>query len=176
VTTGPACVLIGPPGSGKSTVAARIGDILGLPVRDTDRDVQQMAGKSITDIFVDDGEQAFRALERRAVATALAEYDGVLALGGGAVLDPGTQQALESHPVVYLRVQVADAIRRVGLNRQRPLLIGSPRAGWLTLMSEREPVYARLATITVVTDGRSPAEIAEEVIGELGLRPREAGR
>jgi shikimate kinase len=176
VTPGPVCVLIGPPGAGKSTVAKRIADRLGVGVRDTDDDVQRLAGKSVTDIFVDEGEEAFRALERRAVAAALDGHDGVLALGGGAVLDPETQVALGSRPVVYLSVQVGDAARRVGFNRDRPLLIGNPRARWLTLMSEREPVYSRLARVTVSTDGRRPEEIADEVIGQLGLRSGGGGR
>jgi shikimate kinase len=173
VTSGPVCVLIGPPGAGKSTVAARIAEALGVTLRDTDDDVQRMVGKSVTDIFVDEGEEAFRTVERQAVATALIEHDGVLALGGGAVLDPGTQRALESRPVVYLSVQAADAARRIGFNRDRPLLIGSPRARWLSLMSEREPIYTRLARVTVATDGRRPEEIAADVIGALGLRPQE---
>lgn len=166
--TRPRVVLVGPPGSGKSTVARVLADRWGVAARDTDADVEARAGKPITEIFVDDGEPAFRALEREAVAAALVGHDGVLALGGGAVLDPGTQEALAAYrssggAVVFLDVSLAHAAPRVGFNRSRPLLLGNPRARWQALMDERRPVYESVATARVTTDDRTPEEVADQV-------------
>lgn len=160
-------VLVGPPGSGKSTVALALAELLGVAARDTDADVEAEAGCTITDLFAERGEPAFRALERRAVVRALAEHDGVLALGGGAVLDPRTQDDLSARTVVFLDVGITDAAQRIGLNRDRPLLLGNPRATWLRLMAERRPVYERLATLTVGTDAREPADVAREIVAAL---------
>ena len=172
----PAAVVVGPPGAGKTTVAALLGARLALPVRDTDVDVETAAGKPVADIFVDDGEPAFRDLERRAVADALATHRGILALGGGAVMDPLTEAALAGHLVVFLDVQIADAARRIGLNRDRPLLVGNPRAQWLKLMEVRRPVYARVATVTVATDGLTPEQVTDQVIEALHLQGAEGAR
>lgn len=164
----PAVVLVGPPGAGKSTVAAELGRLLDLPVRDTDADVAEMAGTTIADIFLEQGEAAFRALERDAVARALAEHRGVLALGGGAVLDPVTEELLSGRQVVFLDVGVADAARRIGLNRDRPLLVGNPRAQWVRLMGERRPIYERVSVARVTTDGLDAVEVARAVLTALG--------
>jgi shikimate kinase len=159
----PRVVLVGPMGAGKTTVAALLADAWGVPARDTDHDVEAAEGRPISDIFVDDGEQHFRALERAAVRAALESHDGVLALGGGAVLDPATREALAGHTVVFLRVGLADAVKRVGLGGARPLLLGNVRGTLKKLLDERTPVYESVASVVVDTDGREPGEVADEV-------------
>jgi shikimate kinase len=159
-------------GAGKNTVGHLVADALGVKLRDTDADIEQVAGKTVSDIFIDDGEPHFRALERDAVAAALGTHDGVLALGGGAILDPLTQQRLSGHTVVYLSVELADAMKRVGLGAGRPLLAINPRATLKFLLDQRRPVYQALATAQVVTDGRPPAEVAAEVLRAIGREPR----
>ncbi len=164
----PRVVLVGPPGSGKSSVGAALAELLGLPLHDTDAAIEAAAGRTIADIFVEDGEPAFRALERAEVARALAEDAGVLALGGGAPVDPLTEQLLDGQTVVFLDVGIADASKRVGFDQSRPLLAVNPRASWVRLMNERRPVYERVATFRVDTAGRTPDEVAAEVAGMLG--------
>lgn len=159
----PAAVIIGPPGSGKTTVATALGRLLGLPVLDTDAVVESVAGATISDIFVTSGEPTFRAMEREAVAKALAEERGVVALGGGAPIDPSTQALLAGHTVVFLDVGIADAARRIGFDASRPLLAVNPRATWVALMRERRPVYEAVATHRVDTAGRTPADVAAEI-------------
>ncbi|MBC6461018.1 shikimate kinase [Actinomadura sp. HBU206391] len=165
--TRPKAVIIGPPGSGKTTVGTRLADRLSVGFRDTDADVEAIAGKPVSEIFIDDGEPRFRELERAAVRTALAEHDGVLALGGGAILDEGTQALLAEHTVVYLEVGLSDAVKRVGLASARPLLVLNPRSRLRGLLEERLPVYERLGTITVNTGGRSPDEIVDQIVKEI---------
>lgn len=159
----PRVVLVGPMGAGKSTVADLLAQAWGVAARDTDADIEAREGRSVSDIFVDSGEAHFRALEREAVATALAAHDGVLALGGGAVLDAGTRDLLAGHPVVFLRVGLADAVKRVGLGIGRPLLLGNVRSRVKQLLDERTPIYESVATITVDTDGRTPEDVAAEI-------------
>ncbi|GAB2981294.1 shikimate kinase [Nocardioides montaniterrae] len=168
--TGPRVVLVGPMGAGKTTVARLLGKRWDLPVRDTDDDVVASTGREIQEIFVTDGEAAFRSLERDAVALALGDHAGVLSLGGGAVLDPATREALAGHRVVFLKVGLADAVRRIGLGESRPVLnqaVGGVRTRIKSLLDERTPIYRAVATVEVDTDGRSPAEVADEIVARL---------
>ena len=167
VGSGPRTVLVGAMGAGKSTVGRRLADVWGVPFRDTDVDIETAQGRSISDIFVDDGEAHFRELERAAVADALRSHHGVLALGGGAVLDPATRDSLDGYPVVFLRVGLADAVRRVGLGTGRPLLLGNVRSRVKALLDERLPVYLSVAEVVVDTDGRTPEQVVTEIKAAL---------
>jgi shikimate kinase len=164
---GPVVVLIGPPGSGKTTVGRALTRLLGVQLRDTDHEIEVRQGRSISDIFMDEGEPAFRELERAEVVSLLASHRGVLSLGGGAVMDPTAAAALAGHCVVFLDVGVADAAKRVGFNQSRPLLVVNPRAQWTRMMQIRRPTYERLATFTVLTTGREPDDIAAEIAHRL---------
>jgi shikimate kinase len=159
--------MVGAPGAGKSTIGAMVAETLGVAFLDVDTDIEAVAGKPIPDIFIDDGEEHFRKLETQAVVAALKRFDGVLALGGGAVLAPENRAALAGHIVVYLVVDVADAIGRVGLGQGRPLLALNPRATLRHLLSQRRPLYEEVATITVNTDGRTPEEVTADVLKQL---------
>ncbi|MFE2147236.1 shikimate kinase [Streptomyces sp. NPDC059456] len=170
MTGGPLVVLVGPMGSGKSTVGALLAERLGVPYRDTDADIVAAQGREISDLFVDEGEPYFRELERRAVAAALSEHTGVLALGGGAVLDEGTRELLSGLPVAYLSMDVEEAVRRVGLGAARPLLAVNPRRQWRELMEARRPLYTEVARVVVATDDRTPEEVAQAVLDALELK------
>jgi shikimate kinase len=159
----PLVVLVGPPGAGKSSVGQALAKRRGVDFRDTDADVEATAGKSVSDIFIEDGEPAFRELERAAVARALEEHDGVLALGGGAVQDSATRALLASHPVVFLDVGLSSATERVGFNRSRPLLVLNPRAELQRMLVERRPAYEEVATWVVDTDDHD----VETVVGRI---------
>jgi len=168
--TVPVAILIGPPGAGKSTVGPLVADLLGAEFLDTDSVVEEMAGKPVSDIFVSDGEAVFRELERTAVARTVATHPGILALGGGAVMDPGTRELLAGQRMVYLETGFAAAAHRAGLDAPRPLLIGNPRARMRELLAERLPVYAGLAWVTVTTDDRAPQDIADEIAAAVTAR------
>lgn len=163
-------ILIGPPGAGKSTVGRLLAPLLGAEFLDTDSAVEEVAGKPVSDIFISDGEATFRELERAAVARTVASHPGILALGGGAVMDPGTRQLLAGQRVVYLETGFAAASHRTGLDAPRPLLLGNPRARMRELLAERLPVYESLAWITVTTDDRAPQEIADEIAAAVAAR------
>jgi shikimate kinase len=157
-------------GVGKSTVGALLAERLGRAYRDTDADIVAAEGREIAEIFVDDGEPHFRELERRAVAAAVESHPGVLALGGGAVLAPETRALLAGRPVVYLSMQVDEAVRRTGLATARPLLAVNPRRQWRELMEARRHLYTEVARAEVATDHRTPEEVAEAVLDALELK------
>jgi shikimate kinase len=165
--TRPVAVLVGPPGSGKTTIGTALARALGRPFRDTDADIEAAAGKPIAEIFYDEGEEHFRTLEKNAVAAALGEHGGVLSLGGGAVLAPQTRAALAGHTVIFLSVELTDAVHRTGLSAARPLLAINPRATLKAMLDARRPLYEEVAGIVVKTDGRTPEEITAELLAAL---------
>ncbi|WP_328870027.1 shikimate kinase [Streptomyces sp. NBC_00287] len=166
----PVVVLVGPMGVGKSTVGQLLAERLGVSYRDTDDDIVVEQGRTIAEIFVDEGEPAFRAIEKRAVHKALAEHDGVLALGGGAILDEDTRALLAGQRVVYLSMDVEEAVKRTGLNAARPLLAVNPRKQWRELMEARRHLYEGIATAVVATDGRTPEEVTQVALDALELK------
>ncbi|HSS68225.1 MAG TPA: shikimate kinase [Nocardioidaceae bacterium] len=163
VSARPRVVLVGPMGAGKTTVGAELAARWQVELRDTDADVEAVAGKPVADIFVDDGEAVFRELERVAVARAIAEHAGVVAVGGGAVMADATRAALAGHRVVFLDVSLSDAAARVGLGTTRPMLLGNVRGQLKALLDARRPLYDEVAVIRVATDGKTVAEVADEV-------------
>jgi len=180
--SGAVIVLIGPPSAGKSSVGALLAAELGVPFADTDDLVAAAAGKPVGDIFVDDGEQVFRELERAAVARGLesagapgapgasgasSPEGGVLALGSGAVLDPDVRRMIAGRPVVYLEAGFATIAKRTGMDRPRVVIPGNPRGMLRAMLEERRPVYAELATITVPTDDMAPEEVAADLAKRL---------
>ncbi|QJS12997.1 shikimate kinase [Streptomyces argyrophyllae] len=166
----PVVVLVGPMGVGKSTVGRLLAERLGVGYRDTDEDIVAAGGRTIAEIFVDEGEAAFRALEKAAVRAALAEHRGVVALGGGAVLDADTRALLAGQRVLYLSMEVEEAVKRTGLNVARPLLAVNPRKQWRELMEARRHLYEEVATAVVATDGRTPEEVAQAALDALELK------
>lgn len=166
----PLVVLVGPMGVGKSTVGRLLAERLGVGYRDTDDDIVAEQGREIAEIFVDEGEPAFRAIEKQAVRTALAAHDGVLALGGGAILDADTRALLVGQRVVYLSMDVEEAVKRTGLNAARPLLAVNPRKQWRELMEARRRLYEEVATAVVATDGRTPEEVTRAALDALELK------
>ncbi|MER5941814.1 shikimate kinase [Streptomyces sp. NPDC001928] len=170
MSAAPVVVLVGPMGVGKSTVGQLLAERLGVGYRDTDDDIVAEQGRTIAEIFVDEGESAFRAIEKQAVHRALAEHDGVLALGGGSILDEDTRALLLGQQVVYLSMDVEEAVKRTGLNAARPLLAVNPRKQWRDLMEARRHLYEGIATAVVATDGRTPEEVTQAALDALELR------
>lgn len=170
MTPVPLVVLVGPMGVGKSTVGQLLAERLGVAYRDTDDDIVAAQGREIAEIFVEEGEAAFRAIEKQAVHTALAAHDGVLALGGGAILDADTRALLAGQRVVYLSMDVEEAVKRTGLNAARPLLAVNPRKQWRELMEARRSLYEEVATAVVATDGRTPEQVTRAALDALELK------
>jgi shikimate kinase len=168
----PKAVLIGPPGAGKSSVGRQLAKLLQCEILDTDLEIEKRSGKKISDIFTEDGEPAFRAIEKEVVIEALMEANGVVALGGGSVLDSDVADLLKKSglPVAYLQVSISQAAPRVGFNKERPLLTINPRQQWMALMEVRRPIYESLSTMQIATDNRKPIEVAQEIIAALGIK------
>lgn len=166
----PLVVLVGAPGSGKSSVGRVLADLLSVPLRDTDSDIVEQQGRSISDIFTSDGEDHFRELEKAAVASALTEHAGVLALGGGAILAPDTRELLRGHRVVFLGVSMPQGVQRTGMAANRPLLVGvNPRATFKALLDARLPLYREVSVLEVNTDELDVPAVAAAIVDELGL-------
>lgn len=170
----PPLIVIGAPGAGKSTVGRGVADRLDLPFADSDDRIEQDAGCSVADIFVRDGEDAFRSLEKKVVTELLSCEDGIVSLGGGSVLDPDTRRALGGRSVVWLRVDIATAAQRIGLSATRPLLVGNVRGTLARLLSEREPLYKEVATFEVDTCGKSVPGVIDEVCAHLDTMPSQS--
>lgn len=167
----PVLVLVGPPGAGKSAIGAEVARSLGIPFRDTDTAVETSTGRSISDIFIQDGEAAFRTLERAEVLSSLGTHPGVLSLGGGAIMDAEVREALKAHPVVFLDVGIADASKRIGFDASRPMLVVNPRASWVRLMNERRPLYLDVATWRVDTATRDIDSVVGEILSDVQASP-----
>lgn len=162
-----ALVLVGVPGAGKSTVGKLLAEALNIPFVDTDASIEERAGKSVSDIFINDGEPAFRELEASVIADELKGSAAVLSLGGGALGSEQTRALLQEHTVIWLQTSLAQAVARVGMNRNRPLLLGNVRGQLAELMTAREPVYRDAATIAIDTSELSPAEVVAAIVAQL---------
>ena len=162
-------VLIGPPGAGKTSIGKALSKELELAFIDSDAEIERISGKTISEIFVDQGESVFRKTEVETVTRILAEFEGVVALGGGAPINPEIQKVLlnSEYPVIFIDVSISQAANRIGFNKDRPLLMINPRQQWLHLMSERRPIYEKLATITVSSDNSKPAEVAKTITDKI---------
>ena len=163
----PNLIIIGPPGAGKSSVGRQLGKVMQIPFSDTDKIIEERAGKKITEIFLEEGEPIFREIEREVVLEEIAKEQGILALGGGSILDAEVDKELSrlKSRVIYLEVSISNAAPRVGFNKDRPLLAVNPRQQWMALMEKRRPIYERLAGHKVSTDNKKPSEVVNEIQG-----------
>lgn len=165
---------MGLPGAGKSTIGRRLAKALDVDMLDTDAAIEARTGRSIADIFATDGEAEFRRIEEEVIRAALVEHSGVLSLGGGAVTTPGVREALAGHTVVFLEISAAEGVRRTSGSTARPLLAGPGRAEkFRELMSQRVPLYRRLATIRVNTNRRNPGAVVRYIVARLDAGPTE---
>ena len=162
-------VLIGPPGAGKSSIGKALAKELNLNFIDSDSEIEKLSHKKISEIFIEDGEPAFRLLEVDVVRRVLADFDGVISLGGGAPINKEIQEVLEDadYPVVFIDVSIAQAATRIGFNKDRPLLLVNPRQQWISLMNDRRPIYEKLASQTISSDNRKPHEVAKQISDKL---------
>ena len=163
----PNLIIIGPPGAGKSSVGRQLGKVMQIPFSDTDKIIEERIGKKIAEIFLEDGEPIFRKIEREVVLEEIAKEEGILALGGGSILDAEVDKELSrlKSRVIYLEVSISNAAPRVGFNKDRPLLAVNPRQQWMALMEKRRPIYERLAGHKVSTDNKKPSEVVNEIQG-----------
>lgn len=165
----PRVILIGPMGSGKTTVGKLVAEKLQIPFRDTDQVIEETTGKSVSDIFLEDGEDEFRAIEKKVLRDELLADGAVLALGGGAPISVDAQSALRAiaSPVIYLDISLAAVAPRIGFNRDRPLLLHNPRGQWQTLMEARRPIYESIADLVIDVNDKTEAEIVSLVLEVL---------
>jgi shikimate kinase len=165
----PRAIFIGPMGSGKSTIGKAVANALDLPFRDTDSIIEELEHSPVSQIFIDKGEEYFRAIEKKVLRDELLSDGSILALGGGAPISMDAQSALKvsSAPVIYLDISLANVAPRIGFNRDRPLLLHNPRGQWQTLMEVRRPIYESIANIVIDVNGKTQKKIVEEVLGAL---------
>jgi shikimate kinase len=166
----PRVILIGPMGSGKTTIGSLVAGKLGLSFRDTDHLIEEQEEKTVSQIFLDEGEDAFRAIEKRVLREELLTDGTVLSLGGGAPISIDAQSALRaiaSH-IIFLDISLSTVAPRIGFNRDRPLLLNNPRGQWQTLMETRRPIYEAIADTIINVDDKSEEEIVTIVLSSLG--------
>jgi shikimate kinase len=162
----PRVILIGPPGAGKTSVGKSLARAMAVEFADTDKLIEADQGKSVSQLFVDDGEPYFREIETRVCLDALAISNGVLSLGGGSVLTPTVAEAIRTNnsEVIFLDVSLSVAAPRIGFNRDRPLLLNNPRQQWQRLMDARRPIYESLSNRTIEVGSRTVNQIVKEIL------------
>jgi shikimate kinase len=163
----PVVVLIGAPGSGKSTIGKLLAQKLSVEFIDTDDEIEKASQTTISQIFMDQGEAKFRELEKAQVAKSLAEQVGVVSLGGGAVLNADTRELLKQHQTLWLQVGAKEAATRVGLAQARPVLVGNVRAKLVELLNQRTPLYEAVASFTIDTSDKTTNQIVQEILDWL---------